>query len=73
MPATPTMNMRLPSETLAQLDAIARREGLTKSDGQPNRTAAIRWLALRDSDCHPAVCRPVAADKNRTRTAKEAR
>ena len=47
MPVTPTMNMRLPVETLAQLDAIAHREGLTKADGTPNRTAAIRWLAAR--------------------------
>ncbi len=49
MPATPTMNVRLPLHTLAQLDAVARREGFVKSNGEPNRTAAIRWLANQDS------------------------
>jgi hypothetical protein len=42
------MNVRLPLHTLAQLDAVARREGFVKSNGEPNRTAAIRWLAARD-------------------------
>ncbi len=49
MPSTPTMNVRLPVQTLAQLDAVARREGFVKSDGEPNRTAAIRWLAAQDA------------------------
>jgi hypothetical protein len=43
------MNVRLPVQTLAQLDAVARREGFVKSDGEPNRTAAIRWLAAQDA------------------------
>jgi hypothetical protein len=43
MPVTPARNFRLADETMAQLEAIARREGLS------DRTAAIRWLAAQDA------------------------
>jgi hypothetical protein len=65
MPATPTMNMRLPVETLAQLDAIARREGLLNAAGKPNRTAAIRWLAARASRTETVTSSAPTKNRNR--------
>lgn len=51
MPRTPNETVpsqfRLSAETLADLDAIARYLGLTRADGRPNRSAAIREAARR--------------------------
>ncbi len=62
MPVTPTYNFRLTQETLAQLTATAKREGLG------SLTAAIRWLATRDARTTATAATTRSA---RTRTMKE--
>ena len=41
------LSLSLPPALLAEVDAYADREGLTRNDGRPNRSRAIRDLVRR--------------------------
>jgi len=41
------LSLSISPELLADVDAFARAEGLTRNDGRPNRSRAIRRLLRR--------------------------
>lgn len=50
MPVTVPTQLRLPPDTLEQLDLIAREHGCLRTDGRPNRSQAVRDVIRREAE-----------------------